>query len=222
MSLGTKRTGCSVALVGISLLLATAGMAEDLAIAPREATAAPAAAAPVAEAAAESSPKDPQQALRERADSYWKLRVERSPRTLEFYPRDENGLVEGGFHAEGGTLEYRGYEIKDVVVDGERGVVVLEVKTKLTGEQAAQIPERFHKYLDQPLTEEWVLVEGTWYKKPMEGGLSRFMKQKHDAIKQEKAAAAAAEAAEAAEAAKAANKAGAAPSTAPDAEPKPE
>jgi hypothetical protein len=204
-----KRAGHSAALAGIVLLVAAAAPAGEPATPP--ANAQPAAAAPAdagtpADAAAtKARVAAEEKALRERADSYWKLRLAQSPETLKYYPHDEKGQIVGGFHAEGGTLQYTDYTIQRVVVDGDRGVVMVDVKTKLTGEQGARIPERFHEYLNQPVSEEWMRVEGTWYKKPVEAGLSRFMKQKHESIKREKAAAEAAEAAKAAEDAKAAN-----------------
>lgn len=120
-----------------------------------------------------------EKALLERARAYWDLRVVASNKVYEFYPPDlrERGLLPGEF---AGVL-YSGYEIERVLTEDDRGVVIVRTQQVLAPSLSARIAGKdLEKYLKAHIGEEWVRIDGTWYKKPFYGGLSRFMHQREE------------------------------------------
>ncbi len=116
-------------------------------------------------------------AVLERARAYWDAKIARSPEVFSFYPPVELGGPKRP-RGEQGSIRYREYEIRKVVVDGERAGVVIKVVTTLPAQQAMKVPDKYRHLLNPELVEEWNRIEGTWYKKPLEkGGLSRFMRR---------------------------------------------
>ncbi len=144
--------------------------------------AAPPANAAPADAAATAEPEimgenEAGQALLARADSYWTARIARDPAVYGFYPPEEmrpEGMK--GVPAEGGTVAWSGYAIEAVKVEGDDGLVQVHTQMVLPPEQAARFPEAMKKYLAPTVMERWVRLEGEWYKRPVEPGLSRIMK----------------------------------------------
>ena len=108
--------------------------------------------------------------LRERASAYWQARIDRSESVIEFYApeerataRDEGNMIFSEFALEGVEL-----------LDGDTAVVQVRVHVNFA------LPSQFHNRLPDrifhPLiSERWDRVAGVWYKRPVRGGLARFM-----------------------------------------------
>jgi hypothetical protein len=115
-----------------------------------------------------------EEALLERARAYWDLRAEASTGVYEFYPPEVR--ANGRLPAEFAGVYYKDYQIEYVVTDGDRGLVVVQTQQLLDPVLAARLEGRDNAdHLRARIGEEWVRVEGSWYKKPNYGGLSRFM-----------------------------------------------
>jgi hypothetical protein len=116
-----------------------------------------------------------EQALLERARAYWDLRVAGSIKVYDFYPPDVR--ARGQLPSEFGGVAYTDYEIERVLTKGERGVVIVRAQQVLTHPAASTRVrgKEFENFLKAHLGDEWVEVDGTWYKKPVYGGLSRFL-----------------------------------------------
>jgi len=139
--------------------------------------------------------------LLERAEAYWKARIAQDNAVYGFYP-PEDKRPEGmkGVAAEGGTIGWSDYAIEAVKAEGDEGLVQVRTHMRLPMEQASRFPEAMKKYLTPTVMERWVRVEGVWYKRPVEMGLSRMMKAGREDAKKQAEAAKSAEKAKTAEA----------------------
>jgi hypothetical protein len=160
----------------------------------------PAAAKPAA-AVKPGSPEDVK-ALRERASAYWDARVAQSDATATFYPSKEQGGPAVA-RPDRGNIHYTSYEIQEIVIEGDRALVVVKAHAAYASGEAAiiaQVGEVRERLLNPTLGEEWLRIDGVWYRKPVERGLSRFMAHKRkpaaDATQSAGAAPAAAQAAQ--------------------------
>ncbi len=109
-------------------------------------------------------------ALRARATQYWKYRVARDAKLYDFYaPPEKGGPTYYAEVSDHGPVQYTAFEITQVDVKGDQGVVQLRARHVLLGDKAVQVPERF-RWVD--LTRDWVRVDGVWYQKPRKPGLS--------------------------------------------------
>jgi len=122
---------------------------------------------------AADAPASPAQALRERAQAYWEARIAGSRLVYSFYPP----ATPPDMVAEGGSLRHSGFEIADVQVSEDSAWVSLEVRLDAIGLIASRLPkgEGYPDLRSATIAEEWVRVEGVWYKKPRPRGLSRLM-----------------------------------------------
>ena len=112
-----------------------------------------------------------------RAEAYWTARIGQDPAVLGYYP-PEDLRPEGmkGVPAEGGTIGWTKYHIEAVKADGDVGLVQVRTHMKLPPDQASRFPESMKRFLAPTVMEHWVRLEGEWYKRPVEMGLSRIMK----------------------------------------------
>lgn len=187
----TTRAALLLAVALLALGVGARALAEEVDV-PEAAAAAPAEAKAKAPAAP-VSPEESEAQLMERARAYWEARVARNPQVYEFYPPPEirpEGMV--GTHGEGGAVAWSDFEIEAVKAEGESGLVQVRARMHLGADYEARIPEAMRDLMRPTVMEEWVHLEGVWYKKPIEQGLSRFMRGRREQAERERAAAAAA------------------------------
>jgi hypothetical protein len=109
-------------------------------------------------------------ALRERAQEYWEARATGSQKVLEFYaPAEKGGPTRAKDVSEFGNIRFKSWDIEGVEVGPERGWVNVKVSVSFPFPAAVRLDERF---MTRTLREEWLKVEGTWYKKPIPMGFS--------------------------------------------------
>jgi hypothetical protein len=178
---GRKAEGLALSL-GWALWLCVAGaaVADD---AGSESVAAEAAQAEQAADPAKSAAKsgaavaetEDEKALLERARAYWDARVAGSNKVYDFYPPDVR--ERGQLPAEFAGVLYKDHEIERVLAKDGLGVVIVRAQQVLVlGPGVRTQADGFEKQLKAHFGEEWVRVDGTWYKKPIYGGLSRFLR----------------------------------------------
>ena len=109
--------------------------------------------------------------LVERATAYWAHRVARSRKVIEYYaPPEKGGPTRAKDISEGGNVGYRSWKIEDAKVDGDRGVVYIHVSVTFPMPTPLNMGKDF---TTRTLKEEWLKVDGTWYKKPIPMGFSK-------------------------------------------------
>ena len=130
--------------------------------------------------------------LQARAQAYWEARVAQLPSVMDFYPPPEK-LPEGvkGTHGEGGSVRWSDFEIEAVKADGDEGLVQVRAQMNLASDHMVRIPESMRHLLKPTIMEEWIRVEGEWYKRPIEPGLSRMMRSQRERQRAAREAAAA-------------------------------
>jgi hypothetical protein len=135
-------------------------------------------------AAAETSPAD---SLRARAQEYWGFRLTRSANVYRFYaPRNKGGPQRAKDISEGGGVMYKAFEIEGVEVEGDRGFVNLRVDFDIDKlPMGIKLPDH-HRV--KRFREEWNLIEGVWYRKPIPRGLAKHFRKDKDAAAQKDAA----------------------------------
>jgi hypothetical protein len=140
-----------------------------------------------AEAAPAASEEDAK--LQARAQAYWEARIKRSPEVMSFYA-PEDKLPEGvrGTHAEGASVAWTEFEIEAVQADGDEGLVQVRAGMKLASDFDVRIPEAMRHLLKPTMMERWIRVEGEWYKRPIQPGLSRMMGRRQSAERAEASA----------------------------------
>ena len=125
----------------------------------------------VASSACAAETAGDEQALLERAGKYWEARVAGSPKVLDFYaPPEKGGPKTARDRSEFGNITYRGAEIEGAEIDGDRAWVRIRITAGFPLATAVQLDEGFWT---REIREEWLKVEGTWYKKPVPLGFSR-------------------------------------------------
>ncbi len=180
MSRGSGVAGL-VLSVGCALWLcaAVAAAAEETAEAKADQTGSAAQSVPVAET-------EDDKALLERARAYWDLRLAASTKVYEFYPPEVQAT--GRYPAEFAGVYYKEYEVEYARTDGDRGLVVVQAQQVLDPKLAARLKGKdLTEHLKARVGEEWIRVEGAWYKKPNYGGLSRFMDPNRHSMTRKKA-----------------------------------
>ena len=133
--------------------------------------------APAAVAGAEAIPaaNDPsaptESILRDRVTLYWKARMAKAPEVMDFYaPPELGGPTRSRDVSEFGNVGYNGFEIKGIEMGADSAEVTLEIEPNLS---SLPLPEEMLKRLKtRSLTETWILVENTWYKKPIPRGFA--------------------------------------------------
>jgi hypothetical protein len=104
--------------------------------------------------------QSPEEALRARATQFWEARVKGDLATqydlLEPKGREQVTLT-GFFHARSRVV-FQSYEIQQVEVDGERGVVTTKTRFRLN----LPTVSRYGPW-DQVVVMRWVRVNGVWY-----------------------------------------------------------
>jgi hypothetical protein len=112
-----------------------------------------------------------EQALLERAAKYWEARVAGSPEVLDFYaPPEKGGPKHANERSEFGNVRYREAEIEGAEIDGDQALVRIRIKASFPLATALTVDDGFWT---RPIREEWLEVDGTWYKKPIPLGYSR-------------------------------------------------
>ena len=125
----------------------------------------------VVPSACAGEPAADEQALLERAGKYWEARVARSPELLDFYaPPEKGGPKYARDRSEFGNVKYRGAEITGAEIDGDQAMVRIRITASVPLAAAAQLDKAFWT---REIREEWLKVDGTWYKKPVPLGFSR-------------------------------------------------
>lgn len=105
-----------------------------------------------------------------RADAYWKARVAGSDDVASFYPPDTDAK-----HTERANVSFSNYEVKGVEVTGTTAVVRVQANMAFAvPPQFARIPDRVLRPL---IAEAWDRIDGVWYKRPVTGGIARFMRR---------------------------------------------
>lgn len=107
--------------------------------------------------------------VRVRVQDYWNARIARERRVMDFYaPAELGGPTGPGDVSEFGNLTYREVEIKDIKVGSNWASVTLKVRLSLMVGNV-RLPDAAEY---ATITEQWNLVDGTWYKKPIPPGLT--------------------------------------------------
>lgn len=135
--------------------------------------ASPGAADESSDSAANAAPameRSDEEVLRERAAEYWQARQSRSKQVMDFYaPADKGGPTRPKDVSEFGNVGYSSYAIEDVTVDGDTGIVQVAV----TAVFPLPVPKAVAKdILNRKIGEEWLRVDGIWYKKPIPAGFA--------------------------------------------------
>jgi hypothetical protein len=145
------------------LFLVVALFAFSWPLAADDSTAAAAKAAPTME-------RGDEEVLRERAAAYWQARQSRSRQVMDFYaPADKGGPTRPKDVSEFGNVGYSSYAIEDVTVDGGTGIVQIAV----TAVFPLPLPKKVAKdIMSRKIGEEWLKVDGVWYKKPIPAGFA--------------------------------------------------
>ena len=124
---------------------------------------------PATEAAA-AAPQSDEEILRQRAQSYWEARTTHSPGVMSFYaPAELGGPTRPKDVSEFGNVAFRKWEIEAVEVEGDRGMVRIRIEASFPLPAPARITKQI---MNRLLGEEWIKVEGTWYKKPIPRGFA--------------------------------------------------
>jgi hypothetical protein len=125
----------------------------------------------VVSSACAGEPAADEQALLERAGKYWEARVASSPELLDFYaPPEKGGPKFASDRSEFGNVKYQGAEVTGAVIDGDQAMVRIRITASIPLAAAAQLDKGFWT---REIREEWLKVDGTWYKKPVPLGFSR-------------------------------------------------
>ncbi len=125
----------------------------------------------VVSSAGAGEPAADEQALLERAGKYWEARVASSPELLDFYaPPEKGGPKTARERSEFGNIRYRGAEVEGAEIDGDQAVVRIRIGVGFAMVTPLELDESFWT---REIREEWLKVDGTWYKKPIPLGFSR-------------------------------------------------
>ena len=109
-----------------------------------------------------------EQALRERATTYWTARVARDPSVLEFYPPEEL-RPEGTIVPERGPIRFTSFVIDSVEIDGDGAWLRVQVESEFDGRTRFPIPERVR---NRTVSERWVKFDGLWFKQTVRTALN--------------------------------------------------
>jgi hypothetical protein len=122
-------------------------------------------------AASDEAPKGLNVPLRDRAQAYWEARASRTARVMEFYaPVEKGGPRRSRDVSEFGNVQFKKFEITEVIEEEDTGTVMLEVEPDL---RALPIPAHLRSKIGtQMLSEVWLRIDGVWYKKPVPRGFS--------------------------------------------------
>ena len=116
-----------------------------------------------------------EEVLRQRATEYWQARMSRSAKVMEFYaPADKGGPTRAKDVSEFGNVGYSSHSVQDVTVEGDRGIVQIQV----TAVFPLPVPRKVAKdILNRTIGEEWLKVDGVWYKRPIPAGFATNRKR---------------------------------------------
>ena len=108
--------------------------------------------------------------LLERAREYWDARGRRLGTVMEFYaPPDKGGPKQPKDVSEFGNVSYTEWKVEGAQVEGDRGTVEIQVTAAFALPTPVALGDKIWK---RTLREEWIKVEGAWYKKPIPLGFS--------------------------------------------------
>lgn len=128
----------------------------------------------VASGAAAGQDAEERQVLSERAQSYWQARASRSAKVMEFYaPVDKGGPKDPVDVSEFGNVRYKSWEIDSVSVEGDRGLVEIRIQADYNALSRALPRKLVESALNRTVREEWLKVDGVWYKKPIPRGFGK-------------------------------------------------
>ena len=141
--------------------------------------------------AAQTGATEAQQLL-ERARAYWDARGARSKQVMEFYaPPEKGGPTRSRDVSEFGNIAYRSWEVESAEVDGDEGLVQVHIVADFPLPTPVKLSRDI---MDRTVPEEWIKVDGTWYKKPIPRGFSHAFNQSREAAEAARKAQAAEEA----------------------------
>ena len=146
--LAVRLRGLFAAVLGLSLVLAASGVRAG-------------------EARGDSSDEE---VLLARASEYWDARGKRLGTVMDFYaPPEKGGPKQPKDVSEFGNITYTDWKVERAQVEGDRGIV----DVRITAAYPLPIPIKLDdKLWTRTIREEWLKVEGSWYKKPIPLGFS--------------------------------------------------
>ncbi len=152
--------GLFAAVLGLGLALAASGVRADEARGGSEGFAA---------TAAHAGGSD-EEILLARAREYWDARGRRLGKVMEFYaPPEKGGPKQPKDVSEFGNVTYTDWKVERAQVDGDRGIVDIRITAAFPLPAPIKLDD---KIWTRTIREEWLKVEGTWYKKPVPLGFS--------------------------------------------------
>jgi len=106
-------------------------------------------------------------ALRARAAEYWAARTSGEKDLRSYYPPAYEGTI-----TESVNVSYTNPRIEEVEIDGDSATVKVRAKARFAlPPQFARLPERM---LEPLMPEQWLRIDGVWYREPVRGGLGRL------------------------------------------------
>ena len=152
--------GLLAAVLGLGLVLAAPGARAD------EASGG---AGEIAATAPREAGSD-EEILLARAREYWDARGRRLGKVMEFYaPPEKGGPKQPKDVSEFGNVSYTEWNVERAQVEGDRGIVDIRITAAFPLPAPIKLDD---KIWTRTIREEWLKVEGTWYKKPVPLGFS--------------------------------------------------
>jgi hypothetical protein len=110
-------------------------------------------------------------ALAARAQSYWAARMADSEEVYSFYaPPEKGGPKSRDEISEGRMVKFEKVEIARVEVDEDRGLVRVAARISDSSMRRFRLMEPMR---EREFSELWSRIDGTWYRLPVEPGLSK-------------------------------------------------
>ena len=154
--LAVRLRGLFAAALGLGLLLAVPGVRADEARG--------------ADGSAARAGSSDEEVLLERAREYWDARGKRLYKVMEFYaPPEKGGPKQPKDVSEFGNVAYTEWKVERVQIEGGRGIVDILITAAFALPAPIKLDD---KIWTRTIREEWLKVEGTWYKKPVPLGFS--------------------------------------------------
>lgn len=108
-------------------------------------------------------------ALRERATAYWEAKAARSDAVFDFYAPPEKGGPARDSIYEGRQARYASAVVDKVEVNDATGIVHVKLEIKsfdFASPALAAALEEHPEAMNRTVRDEWIDVDGTWYRKP--------------------------------------------------------
>lgn len=120
------------------------------------------------------------EALRARAQAYWRARVERSPQLKEFYvPEDKGGPAKKTIRT-GRAMELESASVERVEITDDTAMVEVALRVEkfnfAMSPQMARMAGQSDLIKTKRLQNRWILIDGTWYREmtqPFGGALDK-------------------------------------------------